>query len=215
MRAAIEEPRTRHDSGSDNVRRSGCVRSLLVLGAVLRRFPLSRRSRRNAAVELGALLRDREDRRGTRLPQHPLPVLLSGRAGHAVLRRRLRADHVEDQSAGGGAVRRDAADHAGAHRGDARPYAEGPADAQHHLVRLSGRDRRQPLPLPALARGGANPAPGLDARRDRPSGRGLSVQESDRPIPPGRTSRTAGRCSISAAIRPMRSNCAARSATST
>ena len=83
--------------------------------------------------------------------QHTVPVLLPGRAGHAFLRRGLCPDHLEDQHAGRRALRRDAADHAGAHR-HARPHAGRPADSEHHLVGLSRRERRQPLSLPALAR---------------------------------------------------------------
>ena len=38
-----------------------------------------------------SLLGDRQTVRGERLSQHPVPVVLSGRAGYAVLRGRLRA----------------------------------------------------------------------------------------------------------------------------
>ena len=48
------------------------------------------------------------------LPQHPLPVFLSGRPGHAFLRGRHGPADVEDQHAGGRPLRRDATDHAGA-----------------------------------------------------------------------------------------------------
>ena len=153
--------------------------------------------------------------RGTRLPQHPVPLVLPGRAGHAVLRRRLRADHLEDQPAGRHPLRRDAADHAGAHRRHARPHAEGRLTLNIISSDFPGESGRQRLPLPALARGGRDPAPGLDARQDRLRGRGLPFQGPAAPPRPSPTSRMAGRCSISAAIRRMRWNSAPSSATST
>ncbi len=78
-----------------------------------------------------------------------------------------------------------------------------------------GPERGQRLSLPALARGGGNPAPGLDARPDRLRRRDLHISRASPPIRQNPTSRMAGRCSTSAAIRRTRSNSAARSATST
>jgi alkanesulfonate monooxygenase len=102
--------------------------------------------------------------RGARVSQYPVPVVLSGRAGYAELRRRLRADHV-DRINLLAAVR----------CGEMQPImlARTIATLDHMLkgrltiniisVGLSRRDRRQRLSLSTLARGGADPAAGLDA----------------------------------------------------
>ena len=188
----------------------------LVLGALLGRLRVSRRAgRRGCGPRWAHCSRHREDGRGAGVSQHPVPVLLSGRSGHAELRRRLRAADRPDQHAGRRALRRDAADHAGAHHRHARPHAGRAADGEHHLVAIfPGRRSRQHLPLPALARGGGDPEAGLDAGRDQLSRRGLRFQRAHHRSGAAPT-RPAGRCSISAAIRPTRWNCAASIATST
>ena len=146
------------------------------------------------------------------LSQHPVPVLLSGRAGHAVLRGRLRADH-RPGSTSWPPIR----------CGEMQPImlARTIATLDHMLkgrltVNVISSDFpgevadstfRYKRSRTRWSRSCGRPGPRTRSNYD---GEVYQIQQASRPIPRGPTSKTAARCCISAAIPPMRWSCAAQ-----